>query len=133
MKLYECKVRLGGSVADEVRKPTVTAAEINLLQEIHGEDAVVEVRETSHTATNDIPGHPRFGKPRTEDDERDRLEAIYGEKLVGKVFGARTRRMTDLSVDVEPAPRRTRVERKPANPDPVAEAAAATAEPALMD
>lgn len=130
MKLYECKVRLGGSVADEVRKSAVTAAEISVLQHIHGEDAVLEVRETAEKAFNLDPNHPRYSLPRTEDDELDRLGAVYGEQVVQKVFGPRTRKVTDLSVDVEPLPRRTRVERKP---DPVAEAAAATAAPSLMD
>lgn len=131
MKLYECKVRLGGSVADEVRKPAVTAAEISVLQSIHGDDAVVEVKEIAAVATNNIPGHPRYGEKRTEDDERDRLEALYGEPLVGRLFGARTKRMSDLSVDAEPLPRRTRVEKKP---DVVAEAAALTgAATELMD
>jgi len=132
MKLYSCKVRLHGSVADEVRKAEVTSSEISLLQSIHGDDAVLDVAEMSGKALNSIQNHPNFGKPRTEDDERDRLEQSYGATRVARVFGPKTRRMNaDLSVDIEPAPRRTRVTK----PDPITDAAEATAgrEHAMMD
>jgi hypothetical protein len=43
MQLYDCKVRLNGAVANEVRKHAVTAAEIMILRALHGEDAVVEI------------------------------------------------------------------------------------------
>jgi hypothetical protein len=131
MKLYSCKVRLHGSVADEVRKSEVTSAEISVLQDVHGDDAVLDVAELPGKAMNTIQNHPRYGKPRTEDDERDRLEQIYGAARIAKVFGPKTRRMSaDLSVDIEPVPRRTRVAK-----DPISEAAAATAdrENALVD
>ncbi len=132
MKTYACKIRLHGSVADEVRKTEVTSAEISVLQDIHGEDAVLEVEELSAKALNSEQNHPRFGKPRTEDDERDRLERAYGAGRITKVFGAKTRRMNaDMSVEVEPVPRRTRVKKS----DPITEAAEATAdrEHAMMD
>jgi hypothetical protein len=132
MKLYSCKVRLHGSVADEVRKSEVTSAEISVLQDIHGDDAVLDVAELATKALNTIQNHPRFGKPRTEDDERDRLEQTYGAARIAKVFGPRTRKMSaDLSVDIEPVPRRTRITKS----DPITEAAAATAdrENALVD
>lgn len=44
MHTYNCKVRLGGQVLDEVRKNAVTAAEIMVLRKFHGEDAVLEIK-----------------------------------------------------------------------------------------
>ena len=44
MHTYSCKVRLAGSVMNEVRKTDLLAAEVVLLRFIHGEDAVTEVR-----------------------------------------------------------------------------------------
>lgn len=43
MQTYDCKIRLGGAVTNEVRKAGVTAAEIMVLQEIHGADAVSDI------------------------------------------------------------------------------------------
>jgi len=46
VKLYSIKLRLAGSVANEVRKSDVTAAEIEVLRAIHGADAVSDIVET---------------------------------------------------------------------------------------
>ena len=43
MHLYNCKVRLGGSLYNEVPKPEITAAEITVLRVIHGDDSVVDI------------------------------------------------------------------------------------------
>jgi hypothetical protein len=64
MQLYNCKVRLDGSVANEVRKADATAAEIEILRAIHGDDAVVDIVET------------RMDR-RAHAEERARLNAIY--------------------------------------------------------
>lgn len=64
MKLYSCKVRLGGSVLNEVRKTDVTKAEISILRALHGTDAVSEVLPNGSVA-------------RDADEERTRLESIY--------------------------------------------------------
>jgi hypothetical protein len=45
MKAYDCKLRLAGSVTNEVPKMGVSAAEIEVLREIHGNDAVVDIKE----------------------------------------------------------------------------------------
>lgn len=74
MKLHSCKVRLNGNVNDEVRKIGVTTAEVRVLKEMHGDEAVLEVVMTGRTA-------------RSEAEERSRLEQHYGEKVVTKLFG----------------------------------------------
>lgn len=68
MKLYDCKVRLGGSLYNEVPKAGVTAAEIHLFRHIHGTDAVVEIYEAGKNAA-------------TQSQERERLIETYGEGL----------------------------------------------------
>jgi len=74
MDIFKCKVRLGGSVMNEVEKIAVTAPEVILLRAIHGGDAVVNLKRT--------------GEKRAEHAvERDRLAEIYGERKVIEVFG----------------------------------------------
>lgn len=44
MRTYDCKVRLGGSRDNEVRKTAITAAEIQVLRLFHGDDAVEDIK-----------------------------------------------------------------------------------------
>lgn len=71
MKLYSCKVRLSGSLYNEVPKSSVTAAEITILKVLHGDDAVVDITEAGKNKT-------------TQSEERERLITEYGAGLVGK-------------------------------------------------
>jgi hypothetical protein len=71
MKLYDCKVRLQGSLYNEVPKPGVTAAEIYLLRHIHGNDAVADITEAGKNTA-------------TQSQERERLIEVYGEGLRGQ-------------------------------------------------
>ena len=64
MQLYNCKVRLGGSVTNEVRKSDVSAPEIMLLREMHGADAIGDLVKT------------RVDR-RSSDEERERIGAAY--------------------------------------------------------
>jgi hypothetical protein len=50
MNLYDVIIRVGGSLYNEVEKHSVTAAEVIMLQALHGEDAV---RVTKHAGTTD--------------------------------------------------------------------------------
>lgn len=43
MKLYDCKINLGGQIIHFVPKGKITAAEVTLLREIHGHDNVREI------------------------------------------------------------------------------------------
>lgn len=51
MEIYDCKVLVGGSRNNEVRKRSVTAAEIVMLRYIHGDDSVIDL---AHVGTSDI-------------------------------------------------------------------------------
>jgi len=114
MKLYSCKVRLNGSLYNEVPKSDVTAAEIHILKMLHGDDAVIGVEETGKNKA-------------TQAEERDRLEAIYGEGIVAQqlaktpelalaaVFGINGR----LPDDIPGAPKAQAVKTtKPAEDEP---------------
>lgn len=69
MKLYSCKVRIGGSLYNEVRKSDVTAPEIVILKHMHGDDAVVEIEETGKNKLS-------------QGEERERLIGLYADGLV---------------------------------------------------
>jgi hypothetical protein len=64
-KTYYCVVRVGGSLYNEVEKHGITAAEIIMLQSIHGEDAVRHIKEIGESDENDM-------------SIRDRMANFYG-------------------------------------------------------
>lgn len=74
MKTFDCKVRLSGSLYNEVPKFDVTAPEIYILRVMHGDDAVVEVVETGKNKVS-------------QSEERERLMDIYGGGLVANQKG----------------------------------------------
>lgn len=73
MKLYDCRVRLGGNLLHDVPKVKISGKEIHLLKSIHGDDAIVGVSEK-----DDVQ--------RDERDELFRLARIYGKKRVEDTF-----------------------------------------------
>lgn len=64
MQFYQAKVRLAGSLLNEVFKPDLSAPEIMLLRAFHGQDAVVDIKRTRVSA---LPS----------ESERERLMALY--------------------------------------------------------
>lgn len=74
MRVYSGKVRLAGNVYHEVPKTGMTAAEVILLQHIHGDDALVALKPEGNLSCKDA-------------FERNRLQEIYGEDKVKTVFG----------------------------------------------
>jgi hypothetical protein len=88
MQLYSAKVRLSGSLYNEVRKDELTAPEILLLRSIHGgTEAVTEVKATGKEAFDvDEEGSRKL---RTDKGERARLKRIYDPyaKKLDKLFG----------------------------------------------
>lgn len=81
MKLYNARVRLGGAITNEVNKKRLTAAEIIVLQRIHGADAVQAIAEIG------------IVQNRSDRRERDRLLQTYprgpsadGKRLDGAAF-----------------------------------------------
>lgn len=71
--LFACMVRLGGLLTNTVPKEGVSAAEILVLQHIHGSDAVVDI----------IP--QGVDEERRVDEEYDRLVAAYDRQAGGFV------------------------------------------------
>lgn len=68
-----CTVAIGGDIRSVVPRPSVTPAEIMLLQAIHGADAVTNIRVIGEEDT-------------TMDAERDRLGRFYGDQRVVAQF-----------------------------------------------
>ena len=92
MNLYDVIIRVGGSLYNEVEKHSVTAAEVIMLQALHGEDAV---RITKHVGTTDEPhAHIRermadfFGTGHVETSRS-------GPELVKKHFGPKNMPLPD--------------------------------------
>lgn len=123
MQLYDCKVRLKGSLYNEVHKSGVSAAEIMLLRLIHGGavddmDAVVEIKPSEDAEGKRLPESEI-----NDHDERARLQTLYGTALetrediknVNGVFGPASALpqivtgLQDNTVKPDKKPRRTRV------------------------
>jgi hypothetical protein len=64
MDYYKGKIRLSGSLNNEVRRDDMTAPEVILLQKIHGGDAVLELEKMGSRNVN-------------HQDERQRLYLAY--------------------------------------------------------
>lgn len=70
MHLYNCKVRLSGSLYNEVPKTGITAAEIIVLRVIHGDDAVADIT-------------PAGEEKKSSAQLRGELALMYGKALRG--------------------------------------------------
>ena len=84
-KLYSCKLRIGGSVLNEIRKTDATAPEIEVLRRLHGSDSVLEIKETGSVSRSDRA-------------ERERIETIYASptQSVGDALARKQRMLSDL-------------------------------------
>jgi hypothetical protein len=120
MKIYSAKIRLSGSIMNEVRRDNLSAPEVILLRHLHGHDAVTDIVEVG-------------GDRRAHSDERERLGDLYdsgGEKgLILTLFGPPHQELPselpEVSKPVEHKPRRKRTSSMPGIPAPQKEAAAA--------
>lgn len=80
---YQCRVRLSGSLHNEVPRYGLTAPEMHILQFLHGDDALIDIRRD---------GQQSYA---SDADERERLNAVYGRafaehkeiKSVAMLFG----------------------------------------------
>lgn len=68
MQICDCTVRLSGDQLHAVRKRGVTVAEIYLLRQIHGADAVIDIQ-------------PVKQDKRSHEEERDRLRKKYRRQI----------------------------------------------------
>lgn len=82
MQLYSCKVRLSGSLYNEVPKTDITAAEITVLRVIHGNDAVADIKATGSVKRTDAEERGdltrRYGKALRAFDDIKSLNGIFG-------------------------------------------------------
>lgn len=117
MEAYSCRVRLGGSLHNEVLKPHVSAADVLLLRHIHGEDAVTDIKhvgplELEVPSFDDEKQRETFVRKRPTDRElRAHLTAFYGtgefdsstsgSKMMQTVFGPPTVPLPKELDDVE--------------------------------
>lgn len=86
MDLYSCKVRLAGSLENEVIKKNVTAAEIHLLKLIHTgqHPGVVDIVKTGYVKNrSDLAERTRLASEYT----RGELVEDRGNKLITALFG----------------------------------------------
>jgi hypothetical protein len=80
MYYYHIKLRLGGSTTNQIEK-TVSAPEFLVLQFIHGEDAITDVRELRKDKVS-------------QREEKERLRGLYenalvkSEQSINSIFGA---------------------------------------------
>lgn len=72
MEYANIEIRLAGSLENTVIKE-VSVPEIPVLKSIHGHDAVVNIKKTRTSQVD-------------SKTERDRLDRIYGQPLVEKLF-----------------------------------------------
>jgi hypothetical protein len=85
MQLYDCSLRLNGSMLNVVRKFGVTAAEIAVLKHIHGRspsgaEPVIEIVQAGTVARSDSQERARLAN-------RYNRGAKKGEELVQKLLG----------------------------------------------
>lgn len=74
MQQYNATVRIGGSPLHEVPRIGLTAPEVICLRAVHGDDAVVNIKQGTVST-------------RTQTQERDRLRQVYGPEVVSRLFG----------------------------------------------
>lgn len=127
MQLYNCKVRLHGSLYNEVRKEDVTAAEIAVLRVIHGQvggiDAVADIEHTGRKNSNITEAWLRdylteeYGKGLAAIEEVKSLNGIFGVAgaLPDKVQGVE--HVTKAAYDARKAKAAQKQTTAPASPD----------------
>lgn len=87
MKLYKCKLRLAGATTNEVEKLDVTAAEIEVLRELHGIDAVVDIRETGENKMTSAEERSRLKRVYANPDSLNTQMAAKRANLLRNLFG----------------------------------------------
>ena len=95
MKYYNCRVRLNGDLHNETPRMNATAAEVVVLREIHGADAIVALEEVKFKKSEapvrkDVDGN--------EISEREYLDRRYKPAAVVAAIGHKN---ADLPKEVE--------------------------------
>jgi len=88
MQLYNCKVRLHGSLYNEVRKDNITAAEIAVLKIIHGQEGGIDaVTDIEHTGRKNSSMSDGALREYLNEEYAKGLAAIESVKSLNGVFG----------------------------------------------
>ena len=125
-KVYSCKLRLEGSVLNEVPKDDVTAAEIEMYRALHGSDAVVNIVETGEKTSTDSAERERV-KSKFLNPMRDAPPRLKAKtEMFRNMFGHDTLPLpkgleatpepedeTEEVAETKPVARRTRVAKEP--------------------
>jgi hypothetical protein len=121
-KLYSCKLRLEGSVLNEVPKDDVTVAEIMMFRALHGNDAIVNIVETGERTVADAAERQRvvakFINPARDAPPRLKAKTEMFRNMFGhdtlplpKALEAAEEAEDEIeeAVEAKPVARRTRV------------------------
>jgi hypothetical protein len=88
MQLYNCKVRLHGSLYNEVRKEDITAAEIAVLKAIHGQEGGIDpIADIEHTGRKNSSISEAWLRNYLTEEYGRGLAAIEGVKNLNGLFG----------------------------------------------
>lgn len=82
MQHFNAKVRLGGSPMNEVLKADISAAEVQVLQALHGHDAVVDLewvgdKDLSAGEVDEVIA-TRYGNSKIGEPPQPVIEAVFG-------------------------------------------------------
>lgn len=87
MQICSCKVRLAGSLNMQIPKARVSVAEIAVLQAVHGQDAVTDIKPLRMTKESHAA-------------EVDRLKLFYGPEIIKHLFPGLSPRLPVKLADV---------------------------------
>lgn len=90
MQRVNCELRLSGDVLNTVEKKGVSPAEIVILNDLHGEGAVINIKPTEMDKT-------------PHGVERERLCGIYGTHVVDRIFPGQFNKLPVTLKDIEVA------------------------------
>lgn len=77
MQFYNCNVRPGATLGHDVPKKDISAAEIMVLQFIHGIDAVVDIQQTKQKKKNGMDKQVYHAL--LEKYGADKVKPLFGE------------------------------------------------------
>ena len=77
MDYFNCKVRLGGSLHNEVRKTAISAPEVIVLRHIHGGESVFDFE----------PVDLKRSEVLTQEEIRENMCREYGDDRIAALFG----------------------------------------------
>lgn len=88
MQRVNCTLRLSGDVLNTVEKTNISPAEIVILNDLHGEGAVINIKPTQ---MDKVPHR----------QERERLAGIYGHHVVDRIFPGEFNKLPSTLADIE--------------------------------